>query len=86
MREATACIASYDFDYVVCDVRMPDGTGQDVLKFINGSNKKIPLVFITAFADMTDEFAISLGALAVYHKPSSFDDLRSRIRDYFTNS
>ena len=63
-------------DVVVSDIRMPGGTGIDLLnslKLIDAN--KPPVVLITGFADITAEDAFHKGAEALVNKPFGLDDL-----------
>ncbi len=57
-------------DIVLTDVRMPDGSGVDLLNQLRQLNPGLPVVmFITGFADLTLEDAYDKGADAVFSKP-----------------
>lgn len=40
------------FDLVVCDFRLPDSSGMEVLKQIRSSRQDVPVIIITAYADV----------------------------------
>lgn len=68
--EAFEIIKNNHVDAVVSDVQMPGGNGIDLLKSVKEFNANIPvLVFITAFADITESEAYDLGAHAIFSKP-----------------
>ena len=68
--EAIKIVMSNQIDAVVSDVRMPNGTGVDLLVEIRKINLKIPVVFlITGYADISKEDAISKGASDLLDKP-----------------
>lgn len=57
-------------DLVISDIRMPDGTGIDLLRNIKDRDTRIPvIIFITAFSDLTPEEAFEMGVEAVLTKP-----------------
>lgn len=57
-------------DLVISDIRMPDGTGIDLLRNIKDRDSRIPvIIFITAFTDLTPEEAFEMGVEAVLSKP-----------------
>jgi CheY-like chemotaxis protein len=63
-------------DLVVSDIRMPNGTGLDVLAFLRCLGWRLPVVLITAFGDdATHLDAAELGAAAVLDKPFTLADL-----------
>lgn len=57
-------------DLVVSDVRMPNGTGIELLEAIRKTNPILPLILlITGYADLTEEEAFRKGANALLAKP-----------------
>lgn len=69
-RKAFAVVEKEKIDFVVSDVRMPDGDGLELLSKLRERNPDLPLVLLaTGFADLTEEEAIKRGAVALIHKP-----------------
>lgn len=63
-------------DLVISDIRMPGGTGIDLLQHIKSEYSIfLPVILITGFADITNEGAYALGAEALIHKPFKLDEL-----------
>lgn len=65
-------------DLILCDVAMPAISGHDVLKFLKGNKRtaNIPLVFITAKADLKDiRLGMDLGADDYLTKPFTREEL-----------
>lgn len=63
-------------DLVISDIRMPGGTGIDLLQHIKTNySALLPVMLITGFADITNEGAYALGAEALIHKPFKLDEL-----------
>jgi len=56
-------------DVVISDVRMPDGTGIDLLKQVKASHPRLPLILMTGYSGITIEEALALGSAAVLVKP-----------------
>lgn len=57
-------------DAVISDVRMPNGTGVDLLEHVRAVNSKVPVVLlITGYADITKEEAERRGAQELLDKP-----------------
>lgn len=55
---------------VVSDMRMPGGDGMTLLENIRAYDPAIPtVIFVTGFADVTEEQAIAKGARKVLSKP-----------------
>src|SRR5665647_59379 len=73
---AQKLLNAQNVDLVVSDIRMPGGTGIDLLAFIK--NRDVfdpPIILITGFADITTEEAFNKGAEALLNKPFKLDDL-----------
>lgn len=69
-KEAFEIIKTNKIDAVVSDIQMPGGNGIDLLKDVKNYDVEIPvLVFITAFADISEAEAYDLGANAIFSKP-----------------
>ena len=65
---------------VVADVRMPGLTGLDVLAILRCANWATPVILITAFGDeATHAEGRELGAVAVFDKPFSMEQLRCAV-------
>lgn len=63
-------------DLIVSDIRMPGGTGVDLLEIVKAKNVEVPpVILITGFADITTEDAFDKGAEALINKPFKLDDL-----------
>lgn len=83
----TGCDALSDFqnrvpDIVVCDIRLPDMSGEDVFDKVVGNIGSTPVVFITAFADIDQAVRLMRkGADEYLTKPFEIDDLLSRVSE-----
>lgn len=74
--EAKQVLKSKRMDLIISDIRMPGGTGIDLLRFIKEQNIKIPpTILITGFADITIEDALNSGAEALLNKPFKLEEL-----------
>jgi DNA-binding NtrC family response regulator len=63
-------------DLVISDVRMPGGSGLDVLSWLRDHDWALPVILITAFGDMDLHVeAERLGAATTLDKPLDVDDL-----------
>jgi CheY-like chemotaxis protein len=73
---AQKILLDHKIDLVISDIRMPGGTGIDLLDAIKTRNTHTPpIILITGFADITAEDAFSKGAEALMNKPFKLDDL-----------
>ncbi|WP_457642151.1 sigma-54-dependent transcriptional regulator [Persephonella sp.] len=81
-KEAKDLIEENIYDLALLDLRLPDGSGIDILKKIKEKNSKTEVIIITAFASSeTAVEAIKLGAYDYLSKPFNINDLRLVIRN-----
>jgi CheY-like chemotaxis protein len=74
--QATHFLASNPIDLIISDIRMPGGTGIDLLKDVKTKNVfSPPMILMTGFADVSEEEAYHLGAEAFMGKPFKLEDL-----------
>ena len=58
------------FDLIVCDYRMPEKTGLDLLRELRGFDMQVPVLLVSALVDTdTEVCARHLGAVHVLRKP-----------------
>jgi DNA-binding response OmpR family regulator len=70
-----------EFDLVLLDLGLPDGSGLDVLRRLRKRDASMPVVVLTARAEVADKVAgLDLGANDYVTKPFSFEELVARIR------
>ena len=70
--EARGIVSSEAFDLVFCDVKMPDGSGLDILHEIRAAAAAPEVVIVTGFGDPDGaELAIKKGAWDYIEKPLS---------------
>ena len=68
---ALKTLATRHFDLVVCDYRMPGITGIELLIELKARQSRVPVLMISAYADVNIEKAVlELGALDLLKKPS----------------
>ena len=74
------------FDLVITDLRLPDMSGLDVLRYLRRSQPEVLAIVITAYhtPDLAAE-SLGLGALAVLPKPFSPSDVLTLINTAFSN-
>jgi DNA-binding NtrC family response regulator len=79
VREATRHLEGRDFDLVVTDIRMPDGTGMEVMRTARQSSPSTAVILLTAYGSVPDAVnAMRDGALDYLTKPISFDQLQAK--------
>jgi two-component system response regulator HydG len=65
-----------EYDLLLVDYRLPDGTGLDILSYVNGQGLDLPLVIMTSFNDVrTAVKSIQQGASDYITKPVNPDEL-----------
>lgn len=78
VREAASRLEVRAFDLVVTDIRMPDGTGMDVMRSTRLLSPGTAVILLTAFGSVPDAVnAMRDGALDYLTKPISFDQLQA---------
>jgi len=78
VREAIRNLEGKEFDLVVTDIRMPDGTGMDVMRSACQSSPGTAVILLTAYGSVPDAVsAMRDGALDYLTKPISFDQLQA---------
>jgi len=78
--EAKAQLDRKSFDLCLTDLRLPDGSGMDIVKYIQENYSDTPVAVITAFGDpKTAVEALKLGAFDYIAKPIEVEQLKSII-------
>jgi CheY-like chemotaxis protein len=76
-------LKKHSIDLIVSDIRMPGGTGIDLLNYLKAIDvHRPPIILITGFADITVEEAHALGAEAIMNKPFKLDDLIATVAKF----
>ena len=79
--EKAKAVAISNFDLVLLDWALPDGMGIDLLKLWRLQGHAVPVIMLTARADITDKvLGLELGAHDYVTKPFDFRELLARIR------
>ena len=76
--EAMELLKTQSFDCILSDIRMPNGSGLDLLEFVNNLPNKIPFIFVTGFSSENDESI--KGVLKTFAKPVDYDELTEFIK------
>ncbi len=78
VRAAISSLEVREFDLVVTDIRMPDGTGMEVMRSARRSSPGTAVILLTAYGSVPDAVtAMRDGALDYLTKPISFDQLQA---------
>jgi len=79
--EAKHLLNEFQFNLCLTDMRLPDGNGIDLVRFIQDKYPYLPVAVITAFGNMeTAIAALKAGAFDFVSKPLDLNDLRSIVR------
>ncbi|WP_316786331.1 sigma-54 dependent transcriptional regulator [Pedobacter frigiditerrae] len=76
LNQAYKIVAQQEFDLLLFDYRLPDGTGIDALNHVRQKGHKSPVIIMTSFNDVrTAVKSIQLGAFDYITKPINPDEL-----------
>lgn len=79
--EAEAALFAEDYDLVLLDIGLPDGSGLDLLGALRDRGQQVPVVLLTALDAPGDKVvALDAGADDYVVKPFDLDELSARIR------
>lgn len=68
-------------DLILLDLRLPDGSGEELLRWARSHGVVTPVIVLTAKAEVRDKVAgLDAGANDYLTKPFAFDELLARIR------
>jgi len=80
--EARALIARALPDMVISDVRMPGGSGIELLQAVRVDHPELPFLLVTAYADVRDAvLSLKLRAIDYLSKPVDLDELIAAVKD-----
>lgn len=75
-KEGLAAVSKQDFELVLLDYRLPDGTGMEVLEQIKHNHPQLPVIIMTSYSDIrTAVKAMKAGAFEYITKPVNPDEL-----------
>ena len=77
---AKRLFAAGQYDLVITDLKLPDGSGLDVLRSVKAASPDVPVILITAFATVkTAVEAMKQGAFDYVQKPFDNDRLKGLV-------
>lgn len=80
LNQAYTLLKQYAFDLCLTDMRLPDGNGIDLVRYINQNYPDIPVAMITAHGNMESAIeALKAGAFDFVSKPVDLQILRNLI-------
>jgi two-component system copper resistance phosphate regulon response regulator CusR len=81
LSEARTLAADNDYDLIVLDVMLPDGSGVDFSKWLRANEYSGPILMLTALTSTSDKVkGLDAGADDYLSKPFAFEELMARTR------
>ncbi len=81
VKEAIKKVKENSFDLCLTDMRLPDGDGLEVLKYISENDQDLPVAVITAHGNTENAVAaLKAGAFDYLAKPVSLEQLRTLVK------
>lgn len=78
---ARACLSKSHYALVLTDMRLPDGSGMELVHEVGSQYKNTPIAVITAFGSADNAVvALKAGAFDYVSKPVALDQLRKLVR------
>ena len=78
--EAERIVASTPVDVVLLDLRLPDGSGLDLLGALLTADADLPVIMMTAYGSVTDAVhAMQRGARDYVQKPFELDEIQLKV-------
>lgn len=78
--DATEMLSDEKFDLILSDLRLPDGDGTEILRWMKDNNKNMPFIVMTSYGEVQSAVeAIKLGAEDYLQKPINPAILREKI-------
>lgn len=81
LSDARALLATHHYQLCLTDMRLPDGSGLDLVTYIGTSQRDLPVAVITAHGSAENAVsALKAGAFDYIAKPVSLDQLRGLVK------
>ena len=78
--EARRVARTTPVDIVLLDLRLPDGSGLDLLDTLVGADANLPVIMMTAYGSVTDAVqAMQRGARDYVQKPFGLDEIQLKV-------
>jgi DNA-binding NtrC family response regulator len=79
--EALELLRHNTFDLIICDLRMPECDGLNLLQQVRGEGKQLPVIILTAYGEVDTYLeAMNAGATEYLNKPIKSDELVRVVR------
>lgn len=87
LAEARRLLGEKRYRLCLTDMRLPDGDGLELVRYISENVRDLPVAVITAFGSMDNAVtALKAGAFDYLAKPVSIDQLRALVKSVFSVS
>ena len=77
--KAREMLAENNYQMVISDMRLPDGSGAEICKEYH---KKCPFILYSGFSDLSKQEALEIGALMILSKPLNLEELGTLIKTF----
>ncbi len=76
MQQAMSLLTAYDIDIMLCDIEMPNGSGLDLIEWVNAHYPEVISIILSCHGEFDfARQAVSLACLDYILKPATPDDL-----------
>ncbi len=80
--DAVGLLRSGNFNLIICDLRMPDCDGLNILQAIRSAGNEIPVIILTAYGEVDTYLeAMNAGATEYLNKPIKSEELVPVVRN-----
>ena len=80
--DAIELVRSNNFELIICDLRMPDCDGLNLLHAIRSAGNEVPVIILTAYGEVDTYLeAMNAGATEYLNKPIKSDELVQVVRN-----
>jgi DNA-binding NtrC family response regulator len=80
--DAIGLLRSGNLDLIICDLRMPDCDGLNLLQAVRGAGNEIPVIILTAYGEVDTYLeAMNAGATEYLNKPIKSEELLPVVRN-----
>ncbi|PZM16301.1 response regulator [Rhizobium tubonense] len=77
---ATKAVDQTRYAVILLDLRLPDGSGLDLLRHLRNGSRLMPVIILSAYDQISDQIeALRIGAVDYLVKPFDLSELISRI-------
>jgi two-component system OmpR family response regulator len=81
LQSATVAAAAESHDVMLLDLRLPDGSGLDLLGLMEARGDRTPVIVMSAYDQLSDQItAMSIGAVDYLVKPFALTEMAIRVR------